>query len=197
MDHHAEASGSQLAMPTHTSDESTKPIGNTSKTSTTSAEAKGSKSGEESRETRGSLLQKLGARAEEAARETTALLRKPIEYVSDYVHPGPCNHGTFSPQPNSRAGSIRSGLDNNKGVSDDNGSGSGSGGRGRLLGGIVDGIAPGVGKKMSTTARLAEEHGIKASSVMYVVPTQSFTVPYTCISQFIPILLYSVSYHLD
>jgi hypothetical protein len=179
MDHRAEASRSPLAMPAHTDDESIKPTGSASEVSATNAEAKGSKCSEEIGESRGSLLQDLGARAEEAAKETTALLGNSIEYVSDYVHPGPCSHGTFSPRPNSRVGSIRSGTDGNKGVSDSSGSGSGSGGRRRLLGGIADGIVLGVGKKRSTTARLAEEHGIKTSSVMYVVPTGSSTVPYT------------------
>jgi hypothetical protein len=110
-----------------------------------------------------SLLGQFGARAEEVARETTSLLRRPIEFVTHHAHPGPCNHGTFSPQPNSRAASIRSNDGNKK---DSNGSGS----RG-IFGSIADGLVgsgSNVAKKMSTTARLAEEHGIKNSSVMYV-----------------------------
>lgn len=110
-----------------------------------------------------SLLGQLGARVEEAARETTSLLRRPIEFVAHHAHPGPCNHGTFSPQPNSRAASISS-NDGNKNGANDRGS------RG-IFGSIADSLAgngSNVTKKMSTTARLAEEHGIKTSSIMYV-----------------------------
>jgi len=105
----------------------------------------------------------LGQFGEEVARETTSLLRKPIEFVTHHAHSGPCNHGTFSPQPNSRAASIKGNDGNNN---DSNGSGS----RG-IFGSIADslvGSGSNVAKKMSTTARLAEEHGIKNSSVMYV-----------------------------
>jgi hypothetical protein len=181
-------------MPAHADDEGIEAIDDASKTSITSAEAKGSKSGEGIRETGSSLLKNVGVGAEEVAMETTALLRKPIEFVSDHVHPGPCNHGTFSPQPNSCAVSIRSGLDGNKGGS--YGDGSGSGGRRGLLGSIADGIAPGVGKKMSTTARLAEEHGIKTSSVMYVVPIR-FTRNPLHIHIVSPFPMQMVSYRLD
>ena len=110
-----------------------------------------------------SLLGQFGMVAGEAARETTLLLQKPIEFVTSYAHPGPCNHGTFSPKPSSRAASIR-GNDGNK--NDTNGRGS----RG-IFGSIADSLAgsgSNVAKKMSTTARLAEEHGIKTSSTMYV-----------------------------
>jgi hypothetical protein len=111
-----------------------------------------------------SLLGQISSRVGEAARETTQLLQRPIEFVTNHAHPGPCNHGTFSPQPNSRAASIKS-TDSSK-----NGA-NGSGLR-RIFGSIADGLAgagSNVSKKMSTTARLAEEHGIKTSSVMYVL----------------------------
>jgi hypothetical protein len=110
-----------------------------------------------------SLLGRFGARADEVARETTTLLRRPIEFVTHHAHPGPCNHGTFSPQPNSRAASIRSSDSIKKGA-------DGGGSRG-IFGSIADSFAgsgSNVAKKMSTTARLAEEHGIKTSSTMYV-----------------------------
>ncbi len=110
-----------------------------------------------------SLLGQFGQRTGEAARETTSLLQRPIEFVTHHAHPGPCNHGTFSPQPHSRAASIKS-NDGNK--NDENRSGP----RG-IFGSIADGLAgtgSNVAKKMSTTARLAEEHGIKTSSTMLV-----------------------------
>jgi hypothetical protein len=110
-----------------------------------------------------SLLANLENRAADAARETTSLLRKPIEFVTDHIHPGPCNHGTFSPQPYSRPTSPVSGEGFKHGR-------NGSGSRG-IFGSIADGIrrsGSSAGKKMSTTARLAEEHGINHSSTMYV-----------------------------
>jgi hypothetical protein len=111
-----------------------------------------------------SLLGRLGAGAEETARETTSLLGRPIEFVTCQVHPGPCNHGTFSLQPGSRTASIRS--------SDGNKSGANRSRSRGIFGCIADGLA-GAGsngkKKMSTTARLAEEHGIQTSSIMYVI----------------------------
>lgn len=120
---------------------------------------------EEDEETSGaqtSLWRQFGISAGERARETTSLLRRPIEFVTGHAHPGPCNHGTFSPQPNSRAASIRS-SDSNKNDT------IGSNSRG-IFGNIADGLVGGgpIAKKMSTTARLVEEHGIKNSSVMYV-----------------------------
>jgi hypothetical protein len=91
------------------------------------------------------------------------LLHNPIEFVTHDAHPGPCNHGTFSPQPHSRAASIRS-SDSNKNVEN-----------GRRSKGIFGSIATSLTgrgsnapKKMSTTARLVEEHGIKNASTMYV-----------------------------
>jgi hypothetical protein len=107
-----------------------------------------------------SLLGQLEAGDEALMRETTPLLNKPIEFITEHIHPGPCNHGTFSPQPCSRAASVRS-LDRNK-----NGEYSGTP-RG-ILGSIANELAASVGKKMSTTARIAEEHGIDTSRTMYV-----------------------------
>lgn len=111
-----------------------------------------------------SLLAQSEAMAGETSRETTPLLRRPIEFVTSHAHPGPCNHGTFSPRPHSPTSSIRS-LDGTK-------SGTNSGGSRGIFESIADGLIGGGGsapKKLSTTARLAEEHGIKTSSIMYVL----------------------------
>jgi hypothetical protein len=96
------------------------------------------------------------------ASETTSLLRKPVEFVNSHVHPGPCNHGTFSPTVASRAPSVRSSTAR----SVDNVPGS----RGIFgsIGEILVAGKSGGKKKMSTTARLAQEHGIDDSHLMYV-----------------------------
>jgi hypothetical protein len=170
VDEHAEASGSEISPGTSPAQVGHFGRDSVSKLPTITAEGEdegdevheGHDKGRPADENR-SLLGQFGARADEVARETTALLRRPIEFVTNYAHPGPCNHGTFSPQPNSRAASIRSSDGNKNGR-------SGSGSRG-IFGGIADGLASGgsnVTKKMSTTARLAEEHGIKNSRTMYV-----------------------------
>jgi hypothetical protein len=114
-----------------------------------------------------SLLGHLKASAEEAVRETTALLGKPVEIITGHIHPGPCNHGTFSPKPCSRTSSVRS--------SDGNKNGAYSSGSRGIFGSIADGLAGSIGKKMSTTARLAEEHGIDNSKTMYVLLSVTFT----------------------
>jgi hypothetical protein len=111
-----------------------------------------------------SVLGGLSSRTEEAARETTALLRKPLEFLTDHVHPGPCNHGTFSPTVNSRAPSIQSGSSGGGNVSKYNRSRTIFG----SLAGALGGGGGGGNKKMSTTERLAQEHGIETSNLMYV-----------------------------
>ncbi|KAH7370501.1 sulfate transporter family-domain-containing protein [Rhexocercosporidium sp. MPI-PUGE-AT-0058] len=89
------------------------------------------------------------------ASETTALLRKPFEFVvGTPAHTGPCNHGTFSPRLESRADSMRSGH-----------SGYGFGGSPPRRAGSGEGSG---GKKMSTTSYLAERHGIKNTRTMYL-----------------------------
>ncbi|KAI9741487.1 MAG: hypothetical protein M1818_004293 [Claussenomyces sp. TS43310] len=109
------------------------------------------------------LLASVDNRLRDVATETTALLRRPLEYAQACVHPGPCNHGTFSPQPISRNQSFLSM------------SGSGSMGPRGIFGNIMEGITGGNdstggsnGKKRSATARLAEAHGIKNSRIMYI-----------------------------
>ncbi len=101
------------------------------------------------------------------ATETTALLRKPFEFViGTPAHNGPCNHGTFSPRLESRADSVRSGHSGfGFGGSPPRRVGSGEG-----SGGILEGIFSSrrSTKKMSTTSYLAERHGITNTRTMYV-----------------------------
>jgi hypothetical protein len=167
-DEHAEASGSEVSPATSPAQVGHHRLDSVPRLPTITAEDEGTgdKNFEEHDEggpvhENTSLLGQFGARAGEVARETTSLLRRPIEFVTHHAHPGPCNHGTFSPQPRSRAGSIRSSDSNKNGPND-------SGSRG-IFGNIADGLTGGgsnVAKKMSTTARLVEEHGIKNSSIM-------------------------------
>jgi len=169
-DEHAEASGSEISPGT--SPAQVGHIGRDSVSKLPTIPAEGEDEDDEDHERRDeggpayentSLLAQFGARADDVVRETTSLLRKPIEFVTDHVHPGPCNHGTFSPQPRSRAASIRSSDGNKNGA-------NGTESRG-IFGSIANsltGSGSNAPKKMSTTARLAEEHGIKNSSIMYV-----------------------------
>jgi hypothetical protein len=102
--------------------------------------------------------------------ETTALLRKPLEFILSAPHAGNCDHGTFSPRVESRAGSIRSGGFGFGGTPEARpGSGEGSQTRfGSFLEtlGMRNGSSGGK-KKMSTTSYLAERHGIKNTTSMY------------------------------
>lgn len=109
-------------------------------------------------------LADLGHRA---ATETTALLKKPFEFiVGTPAHDGSYNHGTFSPRLESRAESIRSGNSGGFGGSPPRGSYSrqGSG----VFGNLFPPRRP--TKKMSTTSYLAERHGITNTTMMYVLP---------------------------
>jgi hypothetical protein len=169
-DGHAEASGSECSPGTSPAHVGHRGIGSVPKLPTIAAGDEDAGDGDHEEHNEGGpenentpLLGQFGARAGEAVRETIALLQRPLEFVTHDAHPGPCNHGTFSPQPHSRAASIRSNDSNKK---DTNGRGS----RG-IFGSIADSLTGGgsnVAKKMSTTARLAEEHGIQTSSIMYV-----------------------------
>lgn len=107
------------------------------------------------------LLAQAGKGIQRAATETSALLRKPVELVSEYVHEGECNHGTFSPRPLSRTGSTMSYISSGKWA---------AGARG-VFGGVVDGTQGGGGtgnKRLSSNARFAQEHGIRTSKKMYL-----------------------------
>ncbi|KAB8297943.1 hypothetical protein EYC80_001725 [Monilinia laxa] len=100
--------------------------------------------------------------------ETTALLRKPLELIGNDVHPGPCNHGTFSPRLESRSVSMRS-FGGSAPVSP-NASGEGSGG---VIGGLLRALgmrneSAAKPKRMSTTSWLAEQHGITNTTAMYI-----------------------------
>lgn len=103
--------------------------------------------------------------------ETTALLRKPLEMIGNAAHPGPCNHGTFSPRLESRADSVRS-FGGSAPVSP-NGSGSVETSDG-MVGGLLKGLGIRNGSPMakpktrSTTSWLAEQHGITNTTAMYV-----------------------------
>lgn len=108
------------------------------------------------------------------ATETTSLLRKPYEIVTGHVHPGPCNHGTFSPRLESSANSVRSGGSGHDfGGSARPGEGTGPEGSRSIFGTLLENIGVKNGnvagkKRMSTTNWLAEQHGITNTTSMYV-----------------------------
>jgi hypothetical protein len=121
------------------------------------------------------LLSEIGSKY---ATETTALLRKPIEFITGHAHPGPCNHGTFSPRLGSRAESVRSGHGFGGFPSGGGNPGEGEGSRG-----IFESMMENLGmknsngggkKKMSTTNWLAEQHGITNTRTMYF----SYYIPF-------------------
>lgn len=118
------------------------------------------------------------------ASETTALLKKPFEFVSSSPHAGPCNHGTFSPRLESRADSVRSGLSGHGygfGGSPPRTAREAGGSRASTFSSFFEnvGLKNGSGsskKKMSTTSYLAERHGITNTTTMYVLKSQCFLV---------------------
>lgn len=161
---HGESSSPECSPRTtaaHGRDDEIEPIPTIGEGPAHGAESYKTRANEDTAHEEQSLLGHLKASAEGAVRETTTLLGRPVEIITGQIHPGPCNHGTFSPKPGSRASSIRS--------SDANKNGAYSSGPRGIFGSIADGLAGSVGKKMSTTARLAEEHGIDTSSTMYVL----------------------------
>ncbi|KAL3423930.1 sulfate transporter [Phlyctema vagabunda] len=108
-----------------------------------------------------------------AATETTALLKKPFELITGHIHEGPCDHGTFSPRLQSRAGSYR---DNDYGFGGSPGTREGSiAENSGIFGSFFENLgwkntSNGVGKKKkSTTSYLAERHGIKNTNSMYLL----------------------------
>lgn len=120
-----------------------------SKKSTSSSRRAGATDGQPEEETDESTWLLAGARIQAGEAARSSLLQLPFEFGRDHIHPGPCNHGTFSPQPVSRPGSIRSIT-----VS--------------YLGRLAPG-GSGNGKKLTPTARLAQEHGVEWSKFTYVV----------------------------
>jgi hypothetical protein len=118
----------------------------------------------------------LGSRA---VTETTALLKKPFEFILGSPHAGPCNHGTFSPRLESRADSVKSGRSGFGGSPPLSGRPESSEGRSSIFGNLLEtmGVRNGSGgkKKMSTTSYLAEQHGITNTTTMYV--TTLHTIP--------------------
>jgi hypothetical protein len=96
--------------------------------------------------------------AGEVSRESTPLLQRPLEITSERAHEGPCNHGTFSPITTSRPASIKSHETTDSARE-----------RG-FFRSVAAGIAPTNNAKRNTTARLAEEHGLRLNKTMYVSP---------------------------
>jgi hypothetical protein len=122
----------------------------------------------------------LGSRA---VTETTALLKKPFEFVTGHPHTGPCNHGTFSPRLESRACSVRSGLGGFGGSPPANRESSGGERSKSIISNFFEniGMKNGTGsgkKKMSTTNWLAERHGITNTTSMYVFTGCPFLHPF-------------------
>jgi hypothetical protein len=97
--------------------------------------------------------------------ETTSLLRRPFEIVNDPAHTGPCNHGTFSPRLESPEGSILVHSENAPATYGEDGGDSSS----SLLSSFFSKVGmKSQGRKVTTTSRLAEAHGIKNTTSMYV-----------------------------
>lgn len=94
-------------------------------------------------------------RAGESARESTPLLQRPLEILSEQAHEGPCNHGTFSPNTTSRPASIKSQETTDSARE-----------RG-FFRSVAAGSASTNNVKRTATARLAEEHGLKLNKAMY------------------------------
>ena len=115
----------------------------------------------------------LGELSSRALTETSALLRKPFEFIKPHAHEGPCNHGTFSPQLQSRPQSVRSGYNGFGFGGSPSRAGRSDSGEERVFLGVENAsVASGPNgkpkKKMSTTSYLAELHGIKNTTTMYV-----------------------------
>jgi len=123
---------------------------------------------------------RAGASGSIGASETTALLKRPFEFVSSSPHAGPCNHGTFSPRLESRPDSVRSGLSGHGfGGSPPRSAREAGGSRASTFSGFFEnvGLKNGSGsskKKMSTTSYLAERHGITNTTTMYVLRLECF-----------------------
>jgi hypothetical protein len=101
---------------------------------------------------------------EEASAYTHLLSRR----RSSHAHPGPCDHGTFSPRPGTRqsSGSCSSSKLNFR---DTFGGNVGELGSGSGLGRLVEArLTGGKHGKMSTTQWLAKRHGLKNTKSMYV-----------------------------
>lgn len=110
--------------------------------------------------------------AADGATETTSLLKRPFELAAEHPHSGPCDHGTFSPRLESRAGSFR----NEYGFGGSPPQGQEDGGSKSTFGSFLEnvGMRNGGKKKMSTTNWLAERHGITNKKFMYVLYPQAW-----------------------
>ncbi len=91
----------------------------------------------------------FGRQLSNATESTSLLGGRRLEIAEGNAHDGPCNHGTFSP-----------GLDTDGAASILSGETNASGG-----GGFFRGRGS---NRRSTTARLAEEHGLKVDPAMYI-----------------------------
>ena len=101
-----------------------------------------------------------------AAGERTSLLRRPFEIVNDPAHAGPCNHGTFSPRIESSESSVLGHGESSSANYSGDGEDSPSSFLSQLLSKVR--INAKRKKKISTTSRLAEAHGITNTTSMYV-----------------------------
>lgn len=150
----AQSSPSTTSTPEPTGSQTPNMADKDKESASSSPEARGQSSPPPSREPRHWLGRPPKLAGE--ARESTPLLRRPLDITSERAHEGPCNHGTFSPDTTSRPASIKS-QETTESARD----------RGffRI---VAAGIAPANNVKRNTTARLAEEHGLRLNKTMYV-----------------------------
>ncbi|KAJ2905500.1 sulfate transporter 4.1 [Zalerion maritima] len=115
------------------------------------------------------------------ATETTGLLKD----WREHAHPGPCNHGTFSPRPGTPSGSVVEGLDSDAGEDALNDDSDTSGSSVPLIDAVVGKLTGRQSwkkklakrmksKTMNHTSHIAEEAGIEDSWTMYL----SYYVPF-------------------
>ena len=135
-------------------------VNSSSSSSTNAHQATGNVDEPDTVDARTSLLGNTKSKASDSANENTSLLRRPWEFITGHAHPGPCDHGTFSPQPTSRAASIM-------GRESSNGFGGAYPGGSNSPRGVFD-TAGGNAKRMTTTEWLAQSHGITNTRAMYV-----------------------------
>ena len=151
---HSQASGGPDTAPSHAEA--------SSRTQATNVDIGHGTNGDTGTEqTRGSI-----AAQRTAAGERTSLLRRPFEIVNDPAHTGPCNHGTFSPRIESPDGSV---LGHGESASASY-SGDGEDATNSWLSKLLSKVGKNRPrkKKISTTSRLAEAHGITNTTSMYV-----------------------------
>lgn len=154
------SSSSTKAEQVHVEDENIQLKGESASKTAQTSQATGDIEEPDSADARTSLLGNMKSKVSGSATETTSLLRRPWEFVTGHAHPGPCNHGTFSPQPGSRAPSFL-------GREGTNGFGGAYPGGSNSPRGVFD-SSSGNAKRMTTTQWLAQSHGITDTRTMYV-----------------------------